>query len=475
MPVPRTIPCPWWPIVAVLALTACDFSQSRANAAYADYQAAIASNDLIAARQALTRLVTIQDNVATNWVELGKLQASMGSFDGAYYSFTRANELNRGDPNILRALTEIALRGGNFTAAKTHGKDLEVVAPGDPWAKLAAGYANLKESRFEDAAKVADTILSASPYDANGVTLKARALLGESREDEALKLLQSQVKAQPSDFSSLTLLAKIYGRHADWRNVAQTARQIVKLNPNDFDTSLLLIEAALRSGDVPGGREASFRVLKADADPTRISAVLDLWSSYWPTPQALADAAQLAAKANSIPSRLAYASYLNRGGRPAEAMRIAAGAAALPITAENAQANAVVADSLSLSGQSGDAKARYDAVLAFDSGNATALRGRSELLLRTGKPKAATEDAQKLISVLPQSGRDRLLLARCYTASGDNPAAQRALWDGFQTILADDAIYSAIRSTKQGNAEAVLAVDEEFDRQRDAKLNQRIF
>jgi predicted Zn-dependent protease len=475
MPVQPNIPHYWWLIVAALSLTGCDFSQWRARGAEADYQAAVADNNLVAARDALTRLVAIQDNVADNWVQLGKLQASMGSIDAAYYSFTRANELNRGDPSILRALTEIALRGGDFVAAQAHGKELDVVAPGDTWAKLAAGYANLTQGHFEDAAKVADTILVDSPNEANGVLLKARALLGENREEEALKLLRSQVQAQPADLGNWALMAKIYRRHSDWRNVAQAARRVIGLNPGDPETSLLLIEAALRSGDASGGREASLRLLQADSDPARISAVLDLWSSYRPTSQAIADAEQLAAKAIGARRKLIYANFLNRAGRPAVAMRIASGFAGLPITADNAEPNAVIADSLALSGQFADAKARFDAVLAFDPGNSTALRGRSELLLRTGQPKPAIEDAQKLVSVLPQSDRDRLLLARCYAANGDKQAAQRALWDGFQAILADEPIYLAIRSTKQGNEDSLRAVDDEFDLQRDAQLNQRIF
>jgi hypothetical protein len=46
------------------------------------------------------------------------------------------------------------------------------------------------------------------------------------------------------------------------------------------------------------------------------------------------------------------------------------------------------------------------------------------------------------------------------------------LWSAFQDIPADESIYSALRGTKSGNADALSEVQEEFERQRGAKLNK---
>jgi len=132
----------------------------------------------------------------------------------------------------------------------------------------------------------------------------------------------------------------------------------------------------------------------------------------------------------------------------------------------------VFADALWRAGNVAAAKTRFDAVLAFDPGNATALRGRSELELRTGNAAAAVQDAQKLVTVLPHSARDRLLLARAFSAAGQKDWADRTLWTAFQDIPADENIYAALRATRKGDAEAVNEVQAEFDRQRGAKLTQ---
>ena len=140
--------------------------------------------------------------------------------------------------------------------------------------------------------------------------------------------------------------------------------------------------------------------------------------------------------------------------------------------AENAEANAVLADALSRGGNVAAAKSRVDAVIAYDPGNATALRARAELELRTGNTKEAIDDAQKLVTVLPNSPSDRLLLAKAFTAAGDKPWADRTLWAAFKDIPGNDSIYAALRSSRSGNPEALADLQAEFDRQRDGQVRK---
>src|SRR3954454_16405161 len=106
-----------WLSTAV-ALAGCTSSDSRAQAALGEYQTATAANDLPAARKALLELVTAKDDNPEYWAALGKVEASMGSYNEAYYALTRAYELNRSDPDLVRALTELALRSGDLTQAQ---------------------------------------------------------------------------------------------------------------------------------------------------------------------------------------------------------------------------------------------------------------------------------------------------------------------------------------------------------------------
>ena len=472
------MPVPTHPILRAVAwlsaaflLASCSSSDSRAQAALGEYQSAAAANDLLGARKALLKLVRAKDDVADYWAELGKLQASMGSYGDAYYAFTRAYELDRSNPELVRALTELALRSGDMGMAQAHAEELEVLAPGDPWVKLVKGYAAVIESHYDQALAIADQMLAAAPFDPAATVLKARALIGLKRDDDAIDLLTKQVQSQPSDSGSLTLLARIYDHRGDWAKVAETTARISRLAPRDQQNLLTLVQAALRSNNIALARQASFKLLQPQTDPAIVSAVLEQWADYWPSRQRIDDARRLANIAGNE-QRLIYAAFLSRIGSPADAIRLVAGAATLPVNAANAEANAVLGDALSRSGNIAAAKPRLDAVIAFDPGNATALRGRSELEMRIGRANAAVEDAQKLVTVLPNSPRDRLLLARAYAAAGNKPWMDRTLWAAFQDIPADESIYSALRSSRNGNADAMNELQAEFERQRDAKLRR---
>lgn len=464
----RVVAC----LSAACLSASCNTSDARAQQALADYQVAAAGNDPQSARRALLELVSAKDDVSEYWVELGKVQASLGNQGDAFYAFTRAYELDRGNVELLSLVTQFALRAGSLDIAQSRAKDLEVLAPDDPWVKLTKASTAISQSRFEEAIAASDSILATDPFNPIAAVMKGRGLIGLGREREAVDLLRKQVQAQPSDLGSLQLLTRAYERASDWKNAAAAALRLQQLTPADRSNSLLLIRSAFLSGNEKLGRAASVRLLQPNAEVGLIRDILDLWGQYWRSPDRLGEATSLANSANGLERKLAYAAFLNSNGKPDEAVRLSSSAATLPVNAGNAEANAILADAWSRMGKLGPAKSRLDAIIVFDPGNATALRSRAELALRTGNADAAVIDAQNLVAVLPQSAKDRLLLARCFTAAGQDRWADRTLWSAFQEIPADEQIFAALAQSRKGSSDAVEELREEFARQRDNKLNQ---
>lgn len=459
-------------ISVTLFSAGCSSSDARARDALSAYQAAAAANNLFGAKKALLQLVRAKDDVPDYWAELGKLQSSMGDYNDAYYAFSRAYELDRSNIDVLRSVTELALRSGDLPSAQSHAEELSILAPGDPWPKLVTGWSAISQSHYDQAVAAADTILGNAPYDSSATMLKARGLIGLNREDEAINLLTKQVQEQPSDVTNLQLLSRIYQQHGDWPKLLPVTLQLSNIIPSNRDNMLLLVEAAFRSGNVVAGREASLRLLGPNADPSLIELVLEKWADYWPSPQRIAQARLLAAHSSGLDRKLVYASFLSHLGSPQDAIQLVGNSAGSPISASNAEANAVLADAVGRMGKTSDARNRLNAVLAFDPGNATALRARAELELRSGSANAAIIDAQKLVTVLPTSSSDRLLLARSYSSTGNNAWANRTLWRAFQDIPADEKIYAALEATKIGDSDATRELQEEFNRQRDQKLSR---
>src|SRR5438309_8117188 len=85
----------------------CSSSDARARDAMSAYQAASATGDLVSEREALLKVVQAIDDVAEYWADLGKVETAMGDYNGAYYAFGRAYELDRSDVDVLRLLTQL--------------------------------------------------------------------------------------------------------------------------------------------------------------------------------------------------------------------------------------------------------------------------------------------------------------------------------------------------------------------------------
>lgn len=457
---------------ALCATTGCSSPETRAQDALAAYQVAAAANDVEAQRKALLSLVQAKEDVADYWIQLGKFEASLGSYGDANYAYTRAYELDRSNPDLLSNLTELALRSGDLTSAEVHAKELDVISPGNSWARVAHASTALRDGHYEDALAISQQLLANSPLDPVATVLKGKALIGLHREEEARTLLIRQVQSQPTDVGSAKLLVRVLVRNRDWRTASGVAVRIARNLPGDKQNALFLVESAYRSGDFPLGRQASAGILKPAQDPSLISSVLQLWSDYWPSPLRLQDARAYANAAAGLEQKRVYAAFLSREGSPADTVRLLSGFATLPVKAENADTNAVLADALWRLGKFDDAKRRLDAVIAYDPSNANALRSRAEFELKTRNAAAAIADAQKLVSVVPDSAEARLLLARAFAATGNKSWSDRTLWAAFQEIPANEKIYAALMATRKDNSDAAGELTEEFSRQRDAKLSR---
>jgi predicted Zn-dependent protease len=454
-----------------VALAGCSSSESKAREGYGEYQAAIAAGDLLAARRALLEIVAVKDDDPAYWEELGKVQVQLGSLSDAYYAYTRAHELDRTNGQVLASMTQLALLSGNIDLAEKHAQQLELISADAPAVKLVYGYSALRRQNFDEADKQADYLLQALPFEPGAKLLKARILLARGKHEDAAALLEKQVLVRPDDAGSLKALMALHERYENWPGVASAASRVVGLDPKDTDAGLTAIDAELRSKNISGAMRAARPFLKPDVPGEQVDSVLWLWAERWKGPEAINAARQLSRSAGPQ-QRLAYAGYFNEVGRPQDAIDLAGGGPQLPVSLANSSANAIVADSLAQSGRAAEAKQLLDTILKMEPDHVYALRARINLEIRTGKAIAAVSDAQRLVSVLPKSARDRLLLARAYSAAGDGRQLDRTLWDAFHEIPANRDLYEALRGhvAKVEGMEAADGVDEEYRHQQDAKL-----
>lgn len=452
-------------------LCGCRSNDQRAGEAFNHYQAELYAGDLIAARKSLLEAVTNRDDVPEYWEALGRLQLQMDDLNDATYAFIRANELDRSDTKVLSALAQLSLFAGDMDAAHKYVRDLALLNPNDPSVFLINGYLGLSRGELDSADANADKLIERDPLDVEAKLLKARVLAARGKRDEAIAFLEKQTAPGPNEAGSLKALLLLLEREGDWPKLAAAAARLAQLQPEDDSAALTAIEAAFRAKDIPMATKLSLSLLSPSASPKQIDSVLQLWIRFWPTPAAVQQADRLAASAPPQ-QRLAYASFFNSRGQPGEAAELVGGAAKLPVTLANSARNAIFAQALAISGHTGAARALLDAVLARDPDHIYALRSRTELEINSKQSRSAVRDAERLVTIEPNSADDRLLLARAFEAGGDSRGAIETLWTAFHDIPADDQIYQELRSRvyQSGGNAAAAQVDSEFNHQRDVRL-----
>lgn len=457
-------------LVGAAVSTACDTRATRLHSAFAKYQAASASGDLRATRNALLEVVAADEDVADYWLELSKVQIALQAYPDAYYAASRALELDRGNQEVLNILTQLALRSGELDLAEKYARSLEMLVPDDAAVKITHGIIALRRGELKIANEQANQILAIQPDSSDAKILKSQILLREGRTGDAVALLKAQIQANPRDIASHRALAALYEHGGDRQRVAQTRKSIWDLDRTNMDAAVDYVEAAFRAGDAIGARAASLTVMRDDASPAVIQALLDQWRKYWPGPARVDEARRLARDA--MPSqKLVYAAFLNDVGAWPAALPLVSPDARLPVSAANIAPNTIMATSLLLSGKLEAAESRIDEILALDPGNVEALRTRIQLNLIRRNSKDAVADARKIVSLEPGSARHRLLLAQAFAANGDKRNVRRVLWESFRDLPKDnDEIYPALRKllASSNDQVALRSLDQEYSAQRQA-------
>ena len=175
-------------------------------------------------------------------------------------------------------------------------------------------------------------------------------------------------------------------------------------------------------------------------------------------------------------SKVAFAHYLNRVGRPDQALVILGGKARPLNNRANGDFNAVFAEALFLKGQTQPARQLLDRILSEEPDDIVALSARSRLLSKIGDHRAATIDAQRLVASYDTIADYRVLLAQIYTANRDTRAAERTLWDGYRDLAGNETLYNAVRQilTARGDNDGLARLKQEYDEERFSRLMKEL-
>ncbi|MEP7316321.1 MAG: tetratricopeptide repeat protein [Sphingomicrobium sp.] len=457
---------------AALLVSACGnrLEIRRANDAY---QQALALNDVGGQYRALLALTKADDGVSEYWLELARLDLELGAYGDAYAHFSRAHELDRTSVAPLSMMTELAVINGRVDLAEDHLEKLTVIAPNDRAVSVARGFTALRQGNFERAQENVDVLLAKSQRDSVANVLQSRIFVAQKKFPEAIDFLNRKLVLSADDRAMIRSLGAIHRYLGNWDKAAATDLKLWRLSPSNVSLAQQVVSDALHAKNQALASTVTNRVMVGAKDRDEVGALLSAWADLSPRPYSLSEAESTKLPAHS---KLAFAHYLNRVGRPDQALIVLGGRARPLGDRANVDFNAVFAEALFLNGQVPPARQILDRILSDEPDDAIALSARARLFSRIGEHRGATIDAQRLVASYGTIATYRVLLAQIYKANRDSRGAERTLWDGYRDLPGDETLYEQVRRilAVRGDKDGLVRLKEDFDEERFSRLMKEL-
>jgi tetratricopeptide (TPR) repeat protein len=414
------------PVALSLGLAGCHSAAEKANAYEAQYDRMVSVGAYPAALISIRKAISYDDTNARRFIKLAELQMQLGQPAGAASAFQAALDLEPDNIEALENLSILAVRGGQFDAAQRYIDPLLSLNPDDPAGLLASGAIALSQRKFKEGAALSDRIIAALPDRPDGYVLKARALDGLGRTREAIDMLEKRTAVAEDPRDLLFQIMAFYRRMGDMQGIRATAIRMMPLFPDDPRYAFEAARAYAAEGKTDKVREIIDGL--PQHFPNNIDVLTAIGNFWRDTESAETARAELLKYANNAPPRVrsALADQLIDLGDPQNALRLLGSLAPATVTSRNVDAQTHYARALLVTGQTQPAKAKVDAVLAFDQDNADALLLRARLKLLAKDYRGAFTDAQLVANDDDGNEEAALLAAQIYAAQGNQVLAAGA-------------------------------------------------
>ncbi len=383
--------------------------------------------------EALARLAAVTEREPENASALlirGNLLAARGQFDAGLEILERARSVDNGQLSaqqqaiLLGTLIEVRLSRGDIAAAETALEELNRILPGTPLTRFLGARILLVRQDYPNAAAELQRIVTAAPQFTQARFLLGAVTLAQGRLQQADLHLSQVVQNAPDNLEARKLLAQVRMRLDRPDEAVQVLIPALDTDTTALDPQVaaLLGAAQMQAGD--GSEEIA--VLEAAIKDNPQSPPLHLNLA----------AAHLRSGGSREALEVLDTEQGRRGGIAADALRIAALAAAQGPAAADAELSRVLKerpddlDVLVLAAGLLTQRAEFDRgrallikALAEAPDHPAALLGMARLESAAGNLAVAEGQLEKLVTLEPGNGAAHLGLADVALRRGDTRRA----------------------------------------------------
>ncbi|WP_420383820.1 tetratricopeptide repeat protein [Novosphingobium sp.] len=427
-------------VISLLAfsLSACTSRDTTAADAAAQAQLELQQGRVADASRSIHKAISIHDDVSEYWMILGKIDADMEDYSGAFTAYENALGLDRANVEALRALCQFGIAAGFPDKVDKYADQLLLMSPGDSLPTVAKGQAALARGDQAGALKYAEQVLKTAPQDSSAQILKARVLGARGSYSDAAEFIEATLGAGGDDSSKLIYLKGLYTEARDRPHYQLTLKRLAEAKPNAPAVQIDYADMLYQTGQPDQANALIIKIVHAHPNNVGVAAsILDTWLKEGAdaiTPSQIRNQSASA----SLQMKAAYAQFASEAGHPELVDGILKAALwGKPISTEHTDAQSALAYAMGLMGQRPAAIGRLSKIIEFDSSQPQALLARARLFMNDKDYGHAIEDARNAVAQDPKNALARITLADALFAHGDESLGENALREGVRVLPAD--------------------------------------
>jgi len=429
-------------------LAGCSGNQQRAMDLMAQADALLQAGKVPEARRAIQDAIRERDDIASVYIEAGRIEVAAQSLVAAYRAYSEALALDATNVEALQAVSQLGYIVGARDEADKAASRLLVVQPGDPNGLLIRGLVSLGQQRYDSAEEYANRILGTNPTDVRGLILKARILYGKGDAEKAAAILAPVAGAQSLPVTQ-TLL-ELHRAQGDAAGMLRDFAALAQIRPGNVRQRIDEANLRYKTADQAGARAVIRQVIaRGDVTAEDMPRILSLFQQYDPDPFPMSTAAEAPRFGTDWARRGVVRHFLDAGN--------AAKALALLGSADSSDDRGLRARGLAMQGQTAQAGALVDAVLADDKTQCDALLARAWSNRLSGKARKAIIDAQQAVAECPGEPGGYFELARAFQAAGDKEGEFRTFDSALEALPQDAVLTKAYYDRAMGAGEVARA------------------
>ncbi|MFM9853403.1 MAG: tetratricopeptide repeat protein [Sphingomonadaceae bacterium] len=380
------------------------------------------AGDLARARQKMLTAIGIRDDIAVQWLVLGRIDLQLNRPLDALNDYNRVIELDATNAEALQIVAEMSFQTGQLTEATTAADRILALDPNATRALLVKGMVALDQKKPADAVTFADQLLAISPNDELGNVLRARILAIGGNFGAARALIDANIPPGSRTEATLSTIVEIERAEGDPARLTAAYEALLASRSKDVALRIEFAQFLYKIANAAKARTLLFDFINQNPNSINVmQTVRATWLDNDPDPLTPAQLAQIA-KAGSVTVRTGVARYLLARDRASEALAILSAGARGGTT----EARSLYAMALYATGKVQDAKAIIDDILETDRANNDALLVRGRMALAGGNLSAALGDIQIVVSDDPQNLQALALISDILVRRGEARRATQA-------------------------------------------------